>query len=51
MLLGNVKSFKGVGYVCFLDILGFSQDIESNWKAVDSNPLDKLLAIKAAMPV
>lgn len=51
MLLGNVQSFKGVGYVCFLDILGFSQDIESNWKAVDSNPLDKLLAIKAAMPV
>lgn len=51
MLLGNVGHFKGLGYVCFLDILGFSQDILSNWKATESNPLDKLLAIKAAMPV
>ncbi|MDC1512883.1 hypothetical protein N8456_02140 [Porticoccaceae bacterium] len=51
MQLGNVKSFKGIGYVCYLDILGFSQDIESNWNSVDENPLEKLLAIKAAMPV
>ncbi|MBD1582879.1 hypothetical protein [Pseudoalteromonas sp. S16_S37] len=51
MQLGNVKSFKGVGYVCFLDILGFSQDILENWKAIESNPLEKLLAIKSALPV
>lgn len=51
MQLGNVRHFKGVGYVCFLDILGFSQDILSNWSAVESNPLDKLLAMKSALPV
>lgn len=51
MLLGNTKKFRGIGYVCFLDILGFSQDILSNWKATDSNPLDKILAIKSSMPV
>lgn len=51
MQLGNVKHFKGIGYVCFLDILGFSQDILSNWSASESNPLDKLLAIKSALPV
>ncbi len=51
MQLGNVEHFKGSGYVCFLDILGFSQDILANWKAVESNPLEKLLAIKAALPV
>ncbi|WP_028582839.1 hypothetical protein [Desulfogranum japonicum] len=51
MQLGNVRNFKGVGYVCFLDILGFSQDILANWKAVESNPLEKLLAIKSALPM
>lgn len=51
MKLGNIEHFKGTGYVCFLDILGFSQDIIANWKAVESNPLEKLLAIKAALPV
>lgn len=51
MQLGNVKSFKGIGYVCYLDILGFSQDIESNWNSVGENPLEKLLSIKAALPV
>lgn len=51
MQLGNVKHFKGIGYVCFLDILGFSQDILTNWCAAESNPLDKLLAIKSALPV
>lgn len=51
MKLGNIESFKGSGYVCFLDILGFSQDILKNWKVVESNPLEKLLAIKAALPV
>lgn len=51
MQFGNVKHFKGIGYVCFLDILGFSQDILSNWSADESNPLDKILAIKSALPV
>jgi hypothetical protein len=49
--LGRVRNFKGSGYVCFLDILGFSQDILANWNAVESNPLEKLLAIKDALPV
>lgn len=51
MQLGSVRNFKGSGCVCFLDILGFSQDILANWNAVESNPLEKLLAIKGALPV
>ncbi len=50
MILGNVKSFKGVGYVCFIDVLGFSNDILKNWKSQSSNPLDKILSIKKRMP-
>lgn len=51
MILGNSKTFKGTGYVCFLDVLGFSNDILQNWNAIDSNPLEKLLLIKNNMPV
>ena len=51
MKLGNIEYFKGTGYVCFLDILGFSQDILANWNAEECNPLKKLLEIKAALSV
>lgn len=44
-------SFKGCGYVCFIDILGFSNEITKNWNNEKSNPLDKLLAIKNALPI
>lgn len=50
MILGNNKKFKGVGYVCFIDVLGFSNDILRNWKNVESNPLEKILSIKKDMP-
>lgn len=50
MILGNSNKFKGVGYVCFLDVLGFSCDILRNWKNQISNPLDKILTIKRDMP-
>lgn len=50
MLLGNSSKFKGVGYVCFLDVLGFSCDILRNWQRPTSNPLEKILAIKSDMP-
>ena len=50
MILGNSKKFKGTGYVCFIDVLGFSNDILKNWGNPKSNPLDKILAIKAEMP-
>ncbi|EHJ9985863.1 hypothetical protein KB976_005024 [Vibrio parahaemolyticus] len=51
MILGNRSKFKGKGYVCFIDVLGFSDDILSNWDKVENNPLDKLLSIKSQMPV
>ena len=50
MILGNSKEFKGIGYVCFIDILGFSNDILKNWKSPTSNPLEKILTIKRGMP-
>ena len=50
MILGSSKKFKGTGCVCFLDILGFSEDILKNWDATESNPLDKILSIKNEMP-
>jgi hypothetical protein len=50
MILGNIKSFKGISYVCFIDVLGFSNDILKNWRSNSSNPLDKILSIKKRMP-
>lgn len=50
MILGHGKRFKGTGYVCFIDILGFSNDILSNWSNPISNPLEKILSIKREMP-
>jgi len=50
VILGNSERFKGTGYVCFIDILGFSNDILSNWHNPTSNPLDKILSIKREMP-
>ena len=50
MILGNSRQFKGRGYVCFLDVLGFSNDVLANWGTGESDPLEKMLAIKRAMP-
>lgn len=50
MILGNNKKFKGKGYVCFLDVLGFSNDILINWENKAANPLDKILSIKKELP-
>ena len=50
MILGNNRQFKGRGYVCILDVLGFSNDVLANWGTGDSDPLEKMLAIKRAMP-
>ncbi len=51
MILGNSKKFKGTGYVCFIDVLGFSNDILNNWSNPTSNPLEKILSIKREMPI
>ena len=51
MILGNSKKFKGTGYVCYIDVLGFSNDILNNWNNPTSNPLEKILAIKKEIPV
>ncbi len=50
MILGSNKEFKGIGYVCFIDVLGFSNDILRNWKSPTANPLEKILTIKREMP-
>lgn len=31
MILGNIEKHNGKGLVAFLDILGFSKEIEENW--------------------
>ncbi len=51
MILGESKKFKGKGCVCFIDVLGFSNDILENWHNSESNPLEKLLSIKSKMPI
>lgn len=51
MILGNSKQFKGTGYVCFIDVLGFSNDILKNWNNSESDPLEKILSIKRSMPL
>ena len=50
MIFDNTKKFKGVGYVCFIDVLGFSNDILKNWKRKTSNPLEKILSVKKRIP-
>ena len=50
MILGSSRRFKGQGYVCFLDVLGFSNDVLANWGTGQSDPIGKLLAIKREMP-
>lgn len=50
MILGNNRRFRGQGYVCFLDVLGFSNDVLANWGTNQSDPLEKMLAIKREMP-
>jgi hypothetical protein len=51
MRLGSSKKFKGSGYVCYLDVLGFSNDIPKNWNSQTSNPLEMILLIKGKMPI
>jgi hypothetical protein len=51
MILGNIEKHKGQGLVAFLDILGFSKEIEENWGNSNDNPLDKILELKEHMPV
>lgn len=50
MILGNIDKHKGNGLVAFLDILGFSKEIEKNWNSTEDNPLDKILKLKNHLP-
>ena len=51
MILGNIEKHKGLGLVAFLDILGFSREIEENWEVSENNPLDKILELKEHIPI
>lgn len=51
MILGKNGKFKGTGFVCFIDVLGFSNDILNNWQSSEDNPLEKILSIKEKMPI
>lgn len=50
MIIGNPEKFNGKGLVAFIDILGFSKEIENNWNNKDENPLEKLLELKKHLP-
>ncbi len=50
MILGNPDKFNGTGIVAFIDVLGFSKEIETNWGAESDNPLHKLLELKKHIP-
>jgi|GEM_PF-2446161 len=43
---GNIDEFKGRGYVSFLDILGFSEEIINSWDTGTPTPLEKILEFK-----
>ncbi len=45
-IYGNIEEFNGQGYVSFLDILGFSNEIMSSWGKGKPTPLEKLLKFK-----
>lgn len=51
MILGENRKFIGKAPVCFLDVLGFSNDVLSIWHNPDSDPLKKILSIKDKMPI
>jgi hypothetical protein len=51
VILGSSSKFKGTGYVCFLDVLGFSSDILNNWEKSSPTPLEKILAVKRQIPI
>jgi hypothetical protein len=52
MVLGSGnEDFYGVAIVCYIDILGFSNDIFKNWKNQKNDPLEKILGIKNNIPV
>ncbi len=46
MIKGNINKFRGRGYVCFLDILGYSDDVIANWNNPENDPVAKLSAVK-----
>ena len=50
MIVGHPDKFKGVGLVAFIDILGFSKEIENNWDNRKANPLKKILNLKKHLP-
>lgn len=45
-ILGNIDNHKGEGLVAFIDILGFSEEILSNWNDPKNDPLKKILNLK-----
>ncbi len=51
MIIGNKEKYKGKGIICFIDILGFSNDIFNHWDNQKNNPLNKILDIKKNLPV
>lgn len=51
MVLGHADKFKGEGLVAFIDILGFSKEIEERWDSKENNPLEKLLELKDNLPI
>lgn len=51
MIIGNNEQFNGFGCVCFIDVLGFSNEILKNWNNKNADPLQKILSIKNQMPL
>jgi uncharacterized protein (UPF0262 family) len=48
MIFRNSEKFNGIAFVCYLDVLGFSDDVLNNWSKTPS-PLEKILSIKRKM--
>jgi hypothetical protein len=39
MIFRNSEKFNGIAFVCYLDVLGFSDDVLNNWSKTPS-PLE-----------
>ena len=49
--IGNPETFQGEAFVCYLDILGFSQRVLDHWSDGEKSPLEQLMRFKGNLPV
>lgn len=46
VIISGNKIYKGKAIVCFLDLLGFSNEIRRQWNNKEKSHLDEVLSLK-----